>query len=123
MVANYPFALILGRSLYYWNQNVLVQHSETLKREYRVLQLDYPEGFVDINADDARQLGIRDGARIRLVTVNGAAETTARVTREVKRGMIFVPYFLHDVIRDITAETDGTSGSPDWPICARVEKV
>jgi predicted molibdopterin-dependent oxidoreductase YjgC len=123
LMAGYPFALILGRSLYYWHRNVLVQHSETLRREYRVLQLDYPEGFVDINVDDARDLGVRDGAGIRLVTTKGAATTTARVTREVKRGMIFVPYFLHDVIQQIAEEADPTGGSADWPICARVEKV
>ena len=43
----YPLTLVFGHSLYYWNQNVLIQHSETLKREYRILLLDYPEGFVE----------------------------------------------------------------------------
>ena len=57
---------MFGHSLYYWHQNVLVKHSETLKREYRILLLDYPEGFVEINPDDAKHLGIRDGQRIRL---------------------------------------------------------
>jgi predicted molibdopterin-dependent oxidoreductase YjgC len=123
IVAGYPFALILGRSLYYWHQNVLVQHSETLRREYRVLQLDYPTGFVDMNLEDAGHLGIRDGAQIRLVTMKGTATTTARVTREVKRGMIFVPYFLHDVIEAIAGNGESHGGSVDLPICARVEKV
>ena len=49
-----PLTLVFGHSLYYWNQNVLIQHSETLKREYRILLLDYPEGFVEINSDDAK---------------------------------------------------------------------
>jgi predicted molibdopterin-dependent oxidoreductase YjgC len=40
----YPLTLVFGHSLYYWNQNVLIKHSETLKREYRILLLDYPEG-------------------------------------------------------------------------------
>jgi predicted molibdopterin-dependent oxidoreductase YjgC len=123
MIAGYPFALILGHSLYYWHQNVLVQHSETLRREYRVLLLDYPEGFVDINGDDARELGVRDGGRIRLVTTKGDAVTTARVTREIKRGMVFVPYFLHDVIQRIAGDGDGVAGSADLPICARVERA
>ena len=30
---DYPFALVFGHSLYYWHQNVLIKHSETLKRE------------------------------------------------------------------------------------------
>ena len=36
---------MFGNSLYYWNQNVLVRHSETLKREYRQLMIDYPGGL------------------------------------------------------------------------------
>ena len=63
---DYPLTLVFGHSLYYWHQNVLIQHSETLKREYRILLLDYPEGFVEMNPDDAKQLGIRDGEKIRL---------------------------------------------------------
>src|ERR1035438_1685711 len=33
---DYPFTLIFGHSLYYWHQNVLIRHSETLKREYQI---------------------------------------------------------------------------------------
>lgn len=121
-LTDFPFALILGHSLYYWHQNVLVQHSETLRREHRVLLLDYPEGFVDINTEDARRLDIRDGARIRILTERGSAETHARVTSEVKPGMIFVPYFLHEVIEHVVGDADA-GGSADLPILAWVEKV
>lgn len=123
MIAGYPFALIIGRSLYYWHHNVLVEHSETLKREHRVLQLDYPEGFVDINPEDAQELGVRDSGKVRLSTLKGSAVTTARVTNVVKRGVIFIPFFLHEVIGQILGEADSTGGSSDWPICARVERV
>ncbi len=123
MIAEYPFALIVGRSLYYWHHNVLVQHSETLKREHRVLQLDYPEGFVDINPEDARELGVRDSGKVRITTLNGSAVSTARVTGSVKRGTIFIPFFLHEVIGQLFGEPDSSGGSSDWPICARVERV
>ena len=70
----FPFTLVFGHSLYYWHQNVLIRHSETLKREYRLLLLDYPDGFVEINTDDAKRLGIRDGGRIRLSTAGGSLD-------------------------------------------------
>ena len=95
--AEYPLQLFFGSSLYYWAQDVLVRHSETLKREYRVLWLDYPQGFVEINSEDARQLGIRDGQRVLLRTEGASAEATARLTPEVMSGTIFVPYFLREV--------------------------
>jgi predicted molibdopterin-dependent oxidoreductase YjgC len=114
----YPFALVFGHSLYYWHQNVLIQHSETLKREYRILLLDYPEGFVEMNTDDAKQLGIRDGAKIRLRAANGSAVTVARVTPEVRSGAIFAPYFVRQVQQQIRGSKE--NGVQLVPV--RVEK-
>ncbi len=119
----FPFALSFGNSLYYWHHNVLVQHSETLKREYQILLLDYPEGFVDINTEDARRLSIRDGAKVRLISVTGSATTTARVTPEVKPGMIFVPYFLREVRQQILGEAGRRRGSSRLPACVRLERM
>jgi formate dehydrogenase (coenzyme F420) alpha subunit len=104
--ADYPLTLVFGHSLYYWNQNVLIQHSETLKREYRMLLLDYPEGFVELNPDDAKQLGIRDGEKIRLQSAGGSAVTAARVTPEVRGGAVFVPYFVRQVQQQIRGSTE-----------------
>jgi predicted molibdopterin-dependent oxidoreductase YjgC len=98
----FPFALVFGHSLYYWHQNILIKHSETLKREYRILLLDYPNGFVEINDADARQLKIRDGQPVRLFSTTGAATSTARVTAEVRGGTIFVPFFVREVERELT---------------------
>jgi len=103
---DYPLTLVFGHSLYYWNQNVLIQHSETLKREYRMLLLDYPEGFVELNPDDAQRLGIRDGEKIRLQAAGGWAVTAARVTPEVRSGGIFVPYFVRQVQQRIRSSTE-----------------
>jgi formate dehydrogenase (coenzyme F420) alpha subunit len=116
--SDYPLTLVFGHSLYYWNQNVLIQHSETLKREYRILLLDYPEGFVEMNPDDAKQLGIRDGQKIRLRAAGGSAVTAARVTPEVRGGAVFVPYFVRQVQQQIRGSTE--NGVQLIPV--RVEK-
>jgi formate dehydrogenase major subunit len=112
----YPLSLVFGHSLYYWHHNVLIQHSETLKREYRILLLDYPNGFVEINTEDARQLGLRDGERIRLQAASGDGVSYARVTPEVRAGTIFVPYFVREVERQIL----GTTGNGGRPVPVRV---
>jgi predicted molibdopterin-dependent oxidoreductase YjgC len=115
---NFPLTLVFGNSLYYWNQSVLIRHSETLKREYRILELDYPEGFVEINIEDAKQLGVRDGERIKLCAAGGSASATARVTPEVMRGTIFVPYFM----REVEANILGGEGNGCQLVPARLEK-
>jgi formate dehydrogenase major subunit len=116
---DYPLVLVFGHSLYYWHQNVLIQHSETLKREYRILLLDYPNGFVEINTEDAQQLKIRDGERIRLRAESGWAIAAARVTPEVKPGTIFVPYFVREVEKQIRGTTETVSRY----VNVRLEKV
>ncbi|MCL5098574.1 MAG: molybdopterin-dependent oxidoreductase [Candidatus Omnitrophica bacterium] len=123
ITADYPLALVFGHSLYYWNQNVLIKHSETLKREYRILLLDYPDGFVEINSEDARQMGLRDGQKIRLRAPSGSAVTSARVTHEVKAGTIIVPFFVREVQKQILGETAADTGILKHPVCVRIEKV
>jgi predicted molibdopterin-dependent oxidoreductase YjgC len=113
----YPFTLVFGYSLYYWHQNVLIRHSETLKREYRLLLLDYPDGFVEINTSDAKRLGIRDGGRIRLSTAGGSLASTARVTSEVREGTAFVPYF----VRQLKREMLGAAGDARSLVPVRLE--
>jgi predicted molibdopterin-dependent oxidoreductase YjgC len=114
----FPFTMVFGHSLYYWHQSVLIKHSETLKREYRVLLLDYPEGFVEINTEDAGRLGIRDGAKIRLRAASGSAVSTARVTPEVRSGTIMVPYFARQVEQQLLGTTDDGNSL----VSVRVEK-
>lgn len=80
---------------------MLIQHSETLKREYRMLLLDYPNGFVEISVEDAGQLGIRDGQKVRVRAATGSAVITAKVTSEVRIGTAYVPYFVRQVQQQI----------------------
>lgn len=114
---DFPFTLVLGNSSYYWNQNVLIAHSETLKREYRVMLLDYPQGFVEINSEDARNMKIRDKQRIKLCGSGGSAVTVARVTPEVKSGTVFVPYQELGQMQQIR----GTEGDGPRYLAVRVE--
>jgi formate dehydrogenase major subunit len=112
--------LSFGHSLYYWHQNTLIRHSETLKREYGILLLDYPEGFVEINDEDAKKLSVRDTQAIQLVSATGVVKTHARVTPEVRRGAVFVPFFIQDVMRSIGRES---STGHDIKTLVRIEKA
>jgi predicted molibdopterin-dependent oxidoreductase YjgC len=120
---DYPLILLFGYSLYYWNKNVLVQHSETLKREYQILLLDYPEGFVEINPQDATSLGLRDGAPLRIVSPVGSVSSFARVTEEIRPGVVCVPFFLSDFVRRLRGPSGEAPGFRTPPTCVRVEKA
>ena len=110
---NFPLILVCGSSLYYWNQNVLVRHSETLRREYSILLTDYPQGFVEVNPDDAERMGIRDGKKVRVSSESGSGVSTARVTKEVRKGTVFVPYFERQLEQQLLGGgRDGTALVP-----------
>jgi formate dehydrogenase (coenzyme F420) alpha subunit len=114
----FPLTLVCGSSLYYWNQNVLIRHSETLRREYSIMLTDYPRGFVEINPEDAQACGVRDNAAVRISSERGTATSTARVTSEVRRGTVFLPYFERELEKQILGgNRDGVSLAP-----VRIEK-
>lgn len=119
-LAEYPFTLSFGHSLYYWHQNTLVRHSETLKREYGILLLDYPDGFVEINDTDAKNLGIRDAQAIKLISSDGMVSSFARVTNEVRHGTVYVPFFLQDMLKSLSKETSTKRGTH---VHVRIEKA
>jgi len=114
----FPLTLVCGSSLYYWNQNVLVRHSETLRREYSILLTDYPHGFVEIHPQDAQALKIRDGDQVRVESKAGFGITTARVTEEVRKGTVFVPYFERELEQKVLGR--GRDGAA--LVAVRVEK-
>lgn len=115
---DYPFLLVLGHSLYYWHRNVLIKHSETLKREFQVPLLDYPEGFAGMHPEDAEELGISNGDRIRLISDTGSTMTVAALNHEVRPGTLFMPFFVKQVEQQIIGP--GKSGLQ--LIKVRVEK-
>ena len=114
----FPLTLVCGSSLYYWNQNVLVRHSETLRREYSILLTDYPHGFVEIHPQDAQEFKIRDGEQIRISSEVGSGVSSARVTEEVRKGTVFVPYFERELEQKVLGR--GRDGAA--LIAVRVEK-
>ncbi len=91
----YPFWLGLG---------VVYEHFHTAKtiRGATTMKL-VPEQYVEINADDAKRFGLKDGQRVRLVTRRGSYEARASVGQtsmirpartEVPPGYCFSPWNL-----------------------------
>jgi anaerobic selenocysteine-containing dehydrogenase len=54
--------------------------------------LAYGDARAYLSAEDARRLGARDGALVKLVTKHGEGEFTARVDHGTPKGVVFVPF-------------------------------
>ncbi len=117
----YPMWLDTGRVLEHW-------HTGSMTRRIPVLHQAVPEGYVEVNRDDAEAMGIRDGERVRLVSRRGSMEIDARIDYRAQptRGQVFVPFFDESyLVNELTLDAFcPISKQPDYKKCAvRLEKI
>jgi formate dehydrogenase major subunit len=121
---DFPFLLMAGKANYFWHRNNIMKKTRIPKREYNALLLLYPEGFVELAASDAKALGLRDRARVRVVAAGGAMRVAVRVSADVKPGTAFVPYFIEDMVPGfLNAAGTSIDEDQDSAIPVRIEKV
>jgi nitrate reductase NapA len=118
---DFPFWLSTGRVLEHW-------HTGSMTRRVPTLHRAVPHSYAEINADDARDLGVRDRQRVRLVTRRGSLEIEARIDYRAQpaRGHVFVPFFDESLlINELTLDAYcPISAQPDYKKCAvRVEPL
>jgi anaerobic selenocysteine-containing dehydrogenase len=82
--ADYPLVLTTGRTVY---------HFHTRTKTARAPQLDAaaPEAWVELAAQDADELGIREGDLVRVDSPRGALQAPARISG-IRPGVVFVPF-------------------------------
>ncbi|MCB1034165.1 MAG: molybdopterin-dependent oxidoreductase, partial [Acidobacteria bacterium] len=84
----YPFWLTTGRVLEHW-------HTGSMTRRVRQLFQAVPSAYVELNAADARELGVKKGDRVKVVSRRGELELPVEVDGRGKpqQGAVFVPFF------------------------------
>ena len=117
----FPFWLCTGRVLEHW-------HSGTMTRRVKQLHQAMPEAYVELHPEDARELSIFSGNKVKLTTRRGTLILSASINeRSVpQRGSVFVPFFDEDkLINNLTLDSYcPLSKEPDYKKCAvQIEKV
>jgi len=116
---SYPFLLSTGRIRYHY-------HTGTMTRRSQGLNFIAPEGFVELNPEDAAALKVRDGERVRLVSRRGGITSRVRITERSPRGLIFGTFhFSESPVNVLTNDAlDPTAKIPEFKVSAvRVEKL
>ena len=123
--STYPFLMSIGRSYYFWNTSPMTARAPTLRREYSALLLDYPSGLAEMNAEDAKSLGIRDGGDIKLVSPHGELRLQAMISDAAPPKVVFVPFYLREQASFLTRPTQDTEAKmPTFKLSpVRVEKA
>jgi formate dehydrogenase alpha subunit len=115
----YPYVLTNGRLIFHF-------HTGTMSRRTKRLDDEAPNGFVEMNSQDAREMGIDDGQEVRVISRRGTVTATARVTDDIRRGMLFMPWhFPESGPNVLTGPSAGPpSKMPEFKFCAaRIEAV
>ena len=79
----HPFFLTTGRVIYHF-------HTRTKTRQSRALREAAPDAFIQVNAEDARRLGIAEGEMLRVTSRRGVAEAPARIG-DMEPSTLFMP--------------------------------
>ncbi len=117
--AEYPFVLTTGRVIWQW-------HTGTMTRRSRSLEKEAPIGWIEINPEDAKALGIRDDEVVRASTRRGSIDIPARVTPEIIRGVMFIPFHYKEHPANMLTHNalDPIAKIPEFKACAvKVEKI
>jgi anaerobic selenocysteine-containing dehydrogenase len=83
--AAYPLTLTTGRVRDHW-------HTLTRTAQAPALRQRTPEPLLEVNARDARPLGIADGDFVEIASRRGKAVAQCRVTDTVRAGTCFLPF-------------------------------
>jgi anaerobic selenocysteine-containing dehydrogenase len=106
----FPFLLNTGRTVEHW-------HTRTKTGRVEILQTLAPEGWVEVNPEDARRLGVRPGDPVRVLSRRGMVEgVPVRVTATVREGEVFMPFHYDElcVNRLTVDEFDPISREPNY---------
>jgi len=98
--AEFPHLLALDPA-FDWGSDPLVFFSPTLSRDFRSQRKAFPNGFVEIAQEDADELQVRSGRRVRLTSVLGAATVPALVSEDLNQGQLIVPFAFRDQVSSV----------------------
>jgi formate dehydrogenase alpha subunit len=115
----YPLILTTGRLLEHF-------HTGTMTRNSRILDEIIPEGFVEVNPNDAENYNIKDGEVVAISSRRGSIRIKAKVTEMTKPNVIFIPFhFFEAAANKLTIDAlDPISKIPEYKVCScRLEKI
>ena len=115
----YPLVMSTGRTLYHYN-------AATQTRRTAGLAAKQPESFIEIHPKDARKRGITSGDLVEVTSRRGAVKVRAIVSRQVRRGCIWMPLHFPEARANLLTVDDGdaVTGTAEYKVCAaQVVKV
>ncbi len=109
----YPLLLTTTRILFHYHA-AMTRRADTLDREV-------PTGYVEINTEDAEELGIINNEKVKVKSRRGEIEIPARVTPDILKGIVNIPMHFRECSANVLTNAsaiDPRSGMPEYKACA-----
>jgi predicted molibdopterin-dependent oxidoreductase YjgC len=91
-----------------------------MTRKIDAINIISPEAYVEIHPDDAKQLGIQDGKRVRVSSRRGSIAIKTTISDRPSRGMLFIPFHFREAAANVLTSNalDPLSKIPELKVCA-----
>ncbi|NLF47662.1 MAG: formate dehydrogenase subunit alpha [Clostridiales bacterium] len=111
--SEYNFTFTTGRILFHYHTRTMTGKSDGLNRIAG-------KSFVEINPQDAAKYNIKDGEKVTVASRRGQVSIDARVTPDVKEGVLFMPFHFADGPANLLTNSaiDPTAKIPEYKVCA-----
>lgn len=104
----YPLLLTTTRVLFHYHA-AMTRRCKTLDNEVKT-------GFIEINTEDAKELGILNNEIVKASSRRGEIEIPARVTNDIKKGIVNIPMHFTECAANMLTNSDSFD-----PKCKMVE--
>jgi formate dehydrogenase alpha subunit len=95
---DYPFLLNTGRILYQY-------HTSTMSRRNRALTDFANSSYVLMHPEDVRELGLKNGGRVKVASRQGEITTRLKTADEVRPGELFMPFhYSESPVNELTRD-------------------
>ena len=115
----YPFILTTGRSLYHY-------HTSSMTGRVDGLNQLRPHERLQINPDDAVNLGLENGEMVKVISRRGVVKARAELTDRIPSGLLNMTFHFSDCPTNVLTNnaSDPVAGIPETKICAvTIEKL
>ena len=98
-----------------------------MTRRCKTLDNEVKTGFIEINTEDAEELGILNNEIVKASSRRGEIEIPARVTDDIKKGIVNIPMHFSECAANMLTNSDSfdpKSKMVELKACAiKVEKI
>ncbi|HPB82132.1 MAG TPA: molybdopterin dinucleotide binding domain-containing protein [Spirochaetota bacterium] len=97
-----------------------------MSRNSRILDAIVPEGYIEVNPNDAQNLNVVDGELVAVSTRRGSIRIKVKVSRRPKDNVVFIPFHFYEACANkLTIDAlDPGCKIPEFKVCAcKVEKI